>query len=68
MTTTTDLPGHDMHMGDADEKHGAEEAVRVEPGKTATLELMFDAPSKVLIGCHESGHWDSGMRATIDVE
>jgi uncharacterized cupredoxin-like copper-binding protein len=42
-------------------------AVTVEPGKTRSITTMFDETGTVLIGCHEPGHWEAGMKATITV-
>jgi heavy metal translocating P-type ATPase len=51
--------GHDAH---------APAAVEVEPGGTASLVYRFDRPGEVLIGCHEPGHYQLGMRATVEVQ
>ncbi len=42
-------------------------AVEVAPGATATLVHRFDHAGEVLVGCHEPGHYDAGMRATVSV-
>lgn len=48
--------------------HGSgPEAVTVMPGKTGTLTQTFAKPGTVLLGCHEPGHYESGMKATIKV-
>jgi copper-transporting P-type ATPase V len=39
----------------------------VSPGGTASVVYRFDQPGKVLIGCHELGHWAAGMRAIVTV-
>ena len=55
-------------MGDMD--HGGmdgEEGVAVEPGKTGELTHTFRAGDRLLIGCHEVGHYASGMKITINV-
>ena len=41
--------------------------VLVDPGATADLPYRMDVPGTLLIGCHEAGHWEAGMRATITV-
>ena len=51
---------HSMGMGD-------DGIVTVEPGREATLTEVFDRAGTVVIGCHQPGHWESGMRATVDV-
>jgi uncharacterized cupredoxin-like copper-binding protein len=45
--------------------HG--DQVQVQPGGSAQLSYHFDHPGTLLIGCHESGHYAAGMRATIVV-
>ena len=52
--------GHAMHMAGGD-------LVTVEPGQDAELNATFDQPGTVVIGCHQPGHWESGMRATVTV-
>jgi uncharacterized cupredoxin-like copper-binding protein len=42
-------------------------AVTVEAGETGELTHTFEADEDVLIGCHEPGHYDGGMRLNIDV-
>lgn len=41
--------------------------VVVQPGATADLPYRMDVPGDLLIGCHEPGHWEAGMKATITV-
>lgn len=42
-------------------------AVLVEPGSSGEITITFDQPGQLLLGCHEPGHWEAGMQATIDV-
>jgi uncharacterized cupredoxin-like copper-binding protein len=42
--------------------------VSVEPGETATFEYTFAEAGELLAACHEPGHYDGGMVATITVE
>ena len=61
---------HKMEMRDEMGGHGMSEdigAVTVEPGATGELTHTFRAGDDVLIGCHEPGHFESGMRLSIDV-
>lgn len=58
MTTGDD--GHSMAMG---ESH----PVTVEPGETKTMTHTFTGTGSVLIGCHQPGHWEADMKATVDV-
>lgn len=54
--------GNDMGMD-----HGGSDAVTVEPGKTAALTHTFRVGEKLLVGCHETGHYAGGMKLIIDV-
>jgi uncharacterized cupredoxin-like copper-binding protein len=47
-----------MHHGDSD-------AITVKPGKTGTLTHTFKAGDRVLIGCHQPGHYAGGMKLTV---
>lgn len=42
-------------------------AVYVPARGAAQLVYRFDDPDDTVIGCHLAGHWESGMRARIDV-
>jgi uncharacterized cupredoxin-like copper-binding protein len=81
MFDNTGEVAHDALVGDAEAQaaheeemraaedmgHGAEndDAITVEPGDTGELVYTFDEPGALEIGCHEAGHYASGM--TIDV-
>lgn len=73
---------HDAFIGDeaaqaahAKEMHGSEgghhgdedDAVTVDPGKTASLTYTFDKPATLLIGCHQAGHYAAGMKIAVTV-
>lgn len=67
---------HHDEMGQAaeddghDDDHGGSTgaaAITVEPGATGEIVHTFDESGTVLIGCHEPGHWEAGMKATITV-
>ena len=67
-TTTTMAPMHGMaraprlHPGMSDPN-----AVSVEPGATGELTFTFGKPTQLIIGCHEPGHYEAGMKAVISV-
>lgn len=48
------------HSGDG-------QAIEVAPGATGDLTYTFDEPGTLLLGCHEPGHYEAGMVATIVV-
>ncbi len=54
----------DEHGGHGDE---AENAISVEPGDTGELTYTFDRAGTIEIGCHQEGHYDAGMKITVEV-
>lgn len=42
-------------------------SVVVEPGETVEIMHTFDTSGPMMIGCHEPGHWEAGMKISIDV-
>jgi uncharacterized cupredoxin-like copper-binding protein len=59
----------EMEMSEGDGMaHGTDAGVSVEPGQTETFDYTFDEAGQLLAGCHEPGHYDSGMVADITVE
>jgi uncharacterized cupredoxin-like copper-binding protein len=69
---------HDAFIGDAAAQagHGADmghdhgddpAAVSVPAGGTAELVYTFDEAGETLIGCHQPGHYQAGMVATVTV-
>ena len=80
--TNNDKVRHDAFVGDAAAQaeheremrdggghggHGGDDAVTVEPGKTASLTHTFDEAGTVEIGCHEPGHYAGGMKIVVTV-
>jgi uncharacterized cupredoxin-like copper-binding protein len=55
--------GHGGHGDDEDEG-----ALTVEPGDTAEMTHTFAQAETLEIGCHQPGHYDAGMRITVDVQ
>lgn len=60
---------HAEEMADADGEmmHDDEDGIAVEPGATRTLEYTFQQAGEVLAGCHEPGHYEAGMVASMTV-
>jgi uncharacterized cupredoxin-like copper-binding protein len=63
-----------MDMGSAPHGEGTPEpqtseihGVTVEPGETVEMTHTFDSAGPTMIGCHEPGHWEAGMRLDVDV-
>lgn len=46
---------------------GDEGGITVEPGETGELTHSFKAGDQLLIGCHEPGHYEAGMKVVIEV-
>ena len=59
----------EMNSSDGGMHHGSDdsEAITVEPGDTGTLTHTFEAGDALLIGCHQPGHYKSGMKITVRV-
>lgn len=49
-------------------RHDESNTMSIGPGETNELTWHFTETGSVLIGCHEVGHYDSGMKATITIE
>jgi len=66
-----DQEGHASEMMGSDGGHSMDMSgdgvVTVKPGKDATLTKEFTEAGTMVIGCHQPGHWESGMKATVTV-
>ena len=51
------------HDGEMTELH----SIVVEPGETVELMHTFETSGPMMIGCHEPGHWEAGMKMNVDV-
>ena len=65
---------HEAEMREAmDDEHGGgddgdtDDAITVEPGDTGELTYTFDETGTLEIGCHEEGHYEAGMKITVEV-
>ena len=69
--TSMDMAGGSSGMGHGSTagagSHTEAGMVTVAPGSTGNLTYTFDRPGTYLVGCHQPGHWASGMRATVTV-
>ncbi|MBI2705933.1 MAG: hypothetical protein HYX32_11690 [Actinobacteria bacterium] len=76
-TSMAGTMGTDMNMdaGDAGgmanmaggDTEAASGPITIEPGQSGELTHTFAEPGTIFIGCHEPGHWTSGMKATVTV-
>ncbi|MGH9190132.1 MAG: cupredoxin domain-containing protein [Acidimicrobiales bacterium] len=63
-----DKATHDRHESGTEAHHGDRPGeVSVALLATAETTYRFDAPGKVLFGCHLPGHWDYGMQGAVTV-
>ena len=62
-----DQRDHEAEMRSMGMAHDEPNGISVEPGQIKTLEITFAATGDLLAGCHEPGHYDGGMKATIAV-
>jgi uncharacterized cupredoxin-like copper-binding protein len=53
-----DMEGHNMDDGDS---------LLLEPGKSGELTHTFEDAGEILIGCHQPGHYEAGMKSTVTV-
>jgi uncharacterized cupredoxin-like copper-binding protein len=53
--------------GHSAEHGGGENAITVMPGDTGELTTTFNRVGFTEIGCHEVGHYEAGMRVTVNV-
>jgi uncharacterized cupredoxin-like copper-binding protein len=59
---------HEKEMRDGGGHHGGDDhAVTVNPGKTASLTYTFKGGETLLIGCHQAGHYQAGMKVNVTV-
>jgi len=66
MTASTAGMAHDGMSHDGMSETSAD-AVTVEAGKAGELTHTLTESGTVLIGCHEPGHGEGGMKATIKI-
>ena len=63
----------EMRDGEAGAGHGAHgdsegiDALTVEPGGTEELVYTFEESGMIEVGCHQPGHYDAGMKITVEV-
>jgi uncharacterized cupredoxin-like copper-binding protein len=60
---------HEAEMRSGNGAHGMVDAnsITVEPGKAGELNYTFNDAGTLIIGCHEPGHYDAGMKITVTV-
>lgn len=59
--------GHGDDMGHGSDASDKPTSITVDPGKTGEITHKFNESGTIIIGCHEPGHWESGMKADVVV-
>jgi uncharacterized cupredoxin-like copper-binding protein len=54
-------------MGGMNGMHDDGSGTTVQPGQTASLKHTFTKTGSTIIGCHEPGHYQAGMKLTVTV-
>ena len=81
VVTNVGATDHEFYVGDeaAQAKHAQEMAsmggmshdeemgIGLKPGETKELKVTFPAAGTTLAGCHVLGHYELGMKATIEI-
>jgi uncharacterized cupredoxin-like copper-binding protein len=60
-----EMSGNDM--AGMNGTHHDDSGTTVQPGQVATLTHTFTTAGSTIIGCHEPGHYQAGMRLTVRV-
>jgi uncharacterized cupredoxin-like copper-binding protein len=58
---------HAAEMAEGGMSHGHDNALSLGAGESGSLTMVFAEAASLLIGCHEPGHYDAGMKATLTV-
>jgi uncharacterized cupredoxin-like copper-binding protein len=58
---------HAAAMAQGGHGHDDPNVLSLAPGESGTLEMRFDTPGRLLIGCHEPGHYEAGMVGELEV-
>ena len=60
---------HEEEMRDMSDMHhgGGSEGITVDAGKSGELTHTFDKATSIEIGCHQPGHYQAGMKLTVNV-
>lgn len=57
----------EMRAKDNSAEHHGGGGITVEPGKASSITHTFDKPGARLIGCHQAGHYQAGMKVAVTV-
>jgi uncharacterized cupredoxin-like copper-binding protein len=65
--TEDEQTDHAAEMAMGGLSHGHDNALSLKAGETGLLTMTFAKVGSLLIGCHEPGHYDAGMKVTLNV-
>ena len=65
--TEAEQSDHAADMTEGGMSHGHDNALSLKAGASGSLTMTFAEAGSLLIGCHEPGHYDAGMKATLNV-
>ena len=65
--TKEEQSDHAAEMAEGGMSHGHDNVLSLKAGETGTLSMTFAEARSLLIGCHEPGHYEAGMKATLTV-
>ena len=65
--TEAEQAEHAAEMAQGGMGHGHDSALSLQPGASGSLTMTFAEPGTLLIGCHEPGHYEAGMLATLTI-
>jgi len=60
--------GDEAHQQDVESGRARRDGVVVDPNKTRDYLRTFTAPASLVIGCHQAGHYESGMKIRLTVQ
>jgi uncharacterized cupredoxin-like copper-binding protein len=60
-------PAAGMDHGSGGDGEAEEGAVTLAPGETGEITHTFAAGDELVIGCHEPGHYEAGMKIAVEV-
>ena len=58
---------HEMETSSMGGMAQGPDAINIQPGQTGTLTHTFGPNDRLLIGCHEPGHYAAGMKVMVTV-
>ncbi len=65
--TEAEQADHAAAMANGEMTHRHDNAISVEPGKVSSLTMTFAEAGSLLVGCHEPGHYDAGMKTSLEI-